>query len=338
MYRDKKIGVVVPAYNEETQITKVIETMPEIVDFIVIANDCSTDRTSQIIREHREFATGRIQLIEHTINQGVGAAIASGYKWCRDNNIDIATVMAGDAQMDPKDMPLLLDPVVEGSADYSKGNRLITQNSFDKIPKVRFFGNAILSLLTKIASGYWHVSDSQTGYTAINAAALHAIDWDRMYKRYGQPNDLLVKLNVASMRVVDVPVEPVYNVGEKSGIKVGRVIFTIGSLLVRLFFWRLREKYVYRNFHPLVFFYLFGFFGASVSVVLFVRLVVLWMVQGHIPEVTFLGLMFSVSISFNSLGLAMWFDYEENKHLNPHVDIARLRSEFGLRSSKSSQE
>lgn len=338
MYRGKKIGVVVPAFNEETQIARVIETMPSIVDVIVITNDCSTDSTSKVVREHPEFSTGRICLIEHPVNQGVGAAIASGYKWCRDNDIDIATVMAGDAQMDPKDMPALLDPVVDDVADYSKGNRLITENSFDRIPKIRFFGNATLSLLTKIASGYWHVSDSQTGYTAINARALKMIDWDRMYKRYGQPNDLLVKLNVASMRVIDVPVEPVYDVGEKSGIRVGRVIFTIGTLLVRLFFWRLREKYVYRNFHPLVFFYLFGFFGLAVSLVLAVRLLVLWGLMGHIPEVTFLGLMFSVSISFNSFGLAMWFDYEENKHLNPHALMLRDMSSASGGLNKTPQE
>lgn len=328
MYRNHKIAVVVPAYNEETQITRVIDTMPAFVDVIVIVNDCSRDRTAEVVRAHPESATGRVHLIDHEINQGVGGAIATGYKHARDNGFDVAVVMAGDGQMDPDDLPAILDPVVDDEADYTKGNRLVTGEAFRKIPKIRFFGNSALSLFTKIASGYWHVADSQTGYTAINRAALEAIDWDRMYKRYGQPNDLLVKLNVAGMRVVDVPIEPVYNVGEKSGIRVRKVVFTIGSLLVRLFFWRLKEKYIIRNFHPLVFFYAFGFFGLLLSSVLFVRLVVLWITQGHVPEITFLSWLFSFSLGFNSSFFAMWFDYEENKHLNPplrHRDVKRRR-------------
>jgi glycosyltransferase involved in cell wall biosynthesis len=317
MYRNLKVSVVVPAYNEETQITRVIETMPEFVDRIVIVDDCSPDRTFEIVQAHPATVAGRVQLIRHEQNQGVGGAIATGYKWSRDNGFDIAVVMAGDGQMDPEDLPAILDPVVDGEADYTKGNRLVTGEAFRKIPKVRFFGNSVLSLLTKIASGYWHVADSQNGYTAINQSALQTIDWDEMYKRYGQPNDLLVKLNVANMRVVDVPIEPVYNVGEKSGIKIRKVIFTIGSLLVRLFFWRLKEKYVIRNFHPLVFFYAMGFAGLTVSGGLFVRLVWLWIARGDVPEITFLGCLFSFSLSVNSLFFAMWFDYDENKHLNP---------------------
>ncbi len=324
MYRDHRISVVVPAYNEETQITRVIETMPDIVDRIVIVNDCSKDRTAEVVRSLLA-AHPRVELIDLQVNEGVGGAIAAGYKWSRDNGIDVSVVMAGDGQMDPDDMPAILDPVVEGRADYTKGNRLVTGQAFKKIPKIRFFGNSALSLLTKIASGYWRVADSQTGYTAINRHALQAIDWDGMYKRYGQPNDLLVKLNVASMRVIDVPIEPVYNVGEKSGIKVRKVVFTIGSLLVRLFFWRLTEKYVIRNFHPLVFFYLFGFFGLALSAVLFVRLIVLWVQMGQIPEITFLSWLFSFSLGFNSLFFAMWFDYEENKHLNPPMTDRNIR-------------
>jgi len=341
MYKEKKIAIVVPAYNEETQITRVIDTMPELVDVIIIVNDCSQDRTSEVVRAHLGFATGRVQLVDHEVNQGVGGAIATGYKWARDNNCDVAVVMAGDGQMDPDDLPAILDPVVSGQVDYTKGNRLVTGEAFKKIPKIRFFGNAALSLFTKIASGYWHVADSQTGYTAINAAALQAIDWDDMYKRYGQPNDLLVKLNVAGMRVIDVPIEPVYNVGEKSGIKVRKVIFTIGGLLIRLFFWRLKEKYIIRNFHPLVFFYAFGFFSLGVCSAMFVRLVYLWDLTGHVPEITFLGWLFSLAMGFNALSFAMWFDYEENKDLNPPLqgrDVQRLKGNHDVSSQHTEGE
>lgn len=319
MYQNNRISVVVPAHNEETQIKRVIDTMPDYVDYIVIVNDTSTDRTSEVIRATPEYASGRVVLIEHEINQGVGGAIATGYKWSRDNNIDVAVVMAGDGQMNPLDMPAILAPVINDVADYSKGNRLVTGEAFKRIPKIRFFGNSALSLLTKIASGYWGVADSQTGYTAINAAALAAIDWDQMYKRYGQPNDLLVRLNIADMRVVDVPVEPVYNVGEKSGIRVRKVLFSIGWLIVRLFFYRLKEKYIIRDFHPLVFFYAFGGATGLVGLLFLVRTIVLWLSHGVMPEISFLVTLFSFSISFNAIGFAFWFDYQANRHLNPPI-------------------
>lgn len=314
MYKGKTIAVVVPAHNEAGQIPIVIGTMPTFLDYIAVVDDCSRDDTSAVVAQLQK-QDDRVVLQRHEVNQGVGGAIATGYKWARDKGIDIAVVMAGDAQMDPSDLPALLDPVVEDRADYSKGNRLVTGEAFRTIPKVRYYGNAVLSLLTKIASGYWNVSDSQSGYTAINRRALSAIDWDAMYRRYGQPNDLLVRLNVANLRVVDVPVRPVYNVGEKSGIRIHRVLFTIGWLVTRLFFWRLKEKYIIRDFHPLVFFYLFGLLMIAVSAAFLVRVVVLWAQQGAAPELSALAFLFAFSVGFNSLGFAMWFDFEANRHL-----------------------
>ncbi len=314
MYKGKQVSVVVPAYNEETQIKMVTDTMPSIVDYIVIINDKSKDRTQQVVEEEAK-KNDKIILINHEVNQGVGGAIATGYIWSRDNNIDIAVVMAGDAQMDPNDLPNILDPVADGEVDYSKGNRLFTGEAYQKIPKVRYFGNSVLSLLTKIASGYWHVADSQTGYTAISHKALSTIDWNNMYKRYGQPNDLLVKLNIYDFKVRDVPIEPVYDVGEKSGIKIRKVIFTIPMLLTKLFFYRMKEKYVIRNFHPLVLFYTMGFIFFLLTLFFFIRLIVLWYSNGFVPEITALTTMFSfMSASMFTL-FAMWFDMESNKDL-----------------------
>ncbi|HQK76473.1 MAG TPA: glycosyltransferase family 2 protein [Candidatus Hydrogenedentes bacterium] len=165
MYRDKTVAVVVPAYNEEVLIRTVIETMPEFVDKIIVVNDKSTDNTATVVREYVSRDPDGVVLVDLEENQGVGGAIAEGYKVARDNQIDCTAVMAGDAQMDPGDLPKLLDPVVEGRADYTKGNRLFYGDAWHMIPKVRYLGNSGLSLLTKIASGYWHVADSQTGYT-----------------------------------------------------------------------------------------------------------------------------------------------------------------------------
>lgn len=314
MYKNKSIVVVVPAHNEETQIGAVIETMPDYVDKIVIIDDKSLDNTVKVVEEYRK-RDEKIAFICHNSNQGVGSAIASGYKWARDHDFDVAVVMAGDGQMSPEDLPAILDPVVEGKADYAKGNRLFTGEAFKKIPKTRYFGNAVLSLLTKIASGYWHVADSQSGFTAINKEALHTIDWDKMYKGYGQPNDLLVKLNVSDYRAVDVHIKPVYDIGEVSGIKIRKVVFTISWLLVKLFFWRIKEKYIIRDFHPLVFFYLLGFSLLGLSGLLFVRLIYLWTKMGHAPEMTAFALMFSFAIGLQSIFFSMWFDMEYNKDL-----------------------
>jgi glycosyltransferase involved in cell wall biosynthesis len=314
MYKRKTIAVVVPCFNEVKQVGKVLETMPAWVDKIVVVDDKSRDQTVEIIQKHSK-RNKKIILIRHSVNQGVGAAIASGYKWCRDHKIDIAAVMAGDGQMLAKDLPSILTPVVLDRADYAKANRLISGKAFQKIPKTRYFGNSVLTFLTKIASGYWHVVDSQTGFTAINQKMLALIDWDKMYPRYGMPNDILVRLNVYNARVADVPIEPTYDVGEKSNLKPAKVFFTIPLMLLRMFFWRLKEKYIIRDFHPLVLFYFFGILMALVSLGLFIRLMILWPIYGFVPPTTFLAWMFASITSLQFTLFAMWFDMDYNKDL-----------------------
>ncbi len=314
MYKNKSICVVIPAHNEAKQIGKVIKTMPDYVDKIVIIDDRSTDNTAEVVLDYQK-ENGKIMLIRHEINQGCGGSLATGYKWAAENNFDVAVRMDGDGQMNPHDLQLLLDPVVEEKAEYAKGNRLITGEAYRKIPKIRYFGNAFLSLLTKIASGYWHVSDFQSGYTAISKKALQTIDWDSMYKRYGQPNDLLIRLNVYNFRVADVPVEPVYNVGEKSGIQIKKVIFTISWLLIKMFFWRMKEKYIIRDFHPLVFFYALGGLFSLLTIFLFGRVFLYWILTGHILRINALAAMFSFMSASQFTLFAMWFDMEANKNL-----------------------
>lgn len=314
MYRDKTIAVIVPAFNEEKLIGKVLKTIPSFIDHIVIVDDAGSDRTGEVVKTHQE-EDSRITYILHKINEGVGGAIITGYKWARDHEIDISVVMAGDAQMDPKDLPELLDPVVEGATDYSKGNRLFTGKAWKVIPKSRYFGNAALSFLTKIASGYWHVADSQSGYGAITLEALKTIDVDAIYKRYGMPNDLLVKLNVYNFRVQDVPVTPVYGIGERSGIKIYKVVFTLSFLLMKLFLWRLKEKYVIRDFHPLVLFYLMGFVLTPIGIGFGFYLLMYRIFVGPVAATSALfSAFFSIS-GLQSLFFAMWFDMEYNKEL-----------------------
>jgi glycosyltransferase involved in cell wall biosynthesis len=310
MYKDKKIAACVPAYNEELLIARVIETMPDFVDYIVVVDDCSKDKTTQTVLIYAARQPERVFLVRHEVNQGVGGAIATGYKWCCERDVDVAVVMAGDAQMDPADLPDLLDPVVANEADYTKGNRLFTGEAWQKIPRVRYLGNAALSMLTKIASGYWNVADSQSGYTAINRKALLTLNWDNMYKRYGQPNDLLVRLNIYDFRVLDVPIKPIYGIGEKSGIRIWKVIPKLSWLLLKLFLWRMKEKYIIRDFHPLVFFYFMGFGLLFMSIPFTIRLFWKWIETSSIPPITALALIFMIPLGMQSIFFAMWFDMQ----------------------------
>jgi hypothetical protein len=207
--------------------------------------------------------------------------------------------------------------VATGAVDFAKGNRFFSGKAYEVMPKLRFLGTAFLSLLTKIVSGYWHLSDFQSGYVAISRKALDTVDWQQMYKRYGQPNDQLILLNVYNFKVKDVPVDPVYHVGEVSGIKIKKVIFTLGWLLVKRFFWRLKEKYIIRDFHPLVFFYALGLSLGGFSFLLFLRVFYVWFSSGNIPTINAFAAFSSFIASAQFTLFAMWFDMEANKHLRP---------------------
>jgi glycosyltransferase involved in cell wall biosynthesis len=315
MYGDKSLAVVVPAHNEEKLIGRVIDTMPEAVDRIYVVDDASRDRTRDIVKGYQISMNGRVLLVEHEWNQGVGGAIISGYRQALRDGMDLVVVMAGDAQMDPGDLPRLIEPVARGTVDYTKGNRLFTGEAWRIIPKVRYFGNAVLSLLTKIASGYWHVADSQSGYTAISREALEQLPLDKLYRRYGFPNHFLVLLNIYGLRVKDVPVKPVYGIGERSGIRVPRVIPSISWLLIKSAAWRLKEKYIIRDFHPLVFFLLFGLVLLLGGTGLGVYCVYLRFAVGSValPGVIFSA--FLIITGLQSLFFAMWMDMEYNKSL-----------------------
>ena len=240
MYAGKKIGVVVPAYNEEEFIESVIRNIPNFIDAIFIVNDASTDSTAKIIKSLKQ---DRIYCINHNNNRGVGASIVSGYKIAIENNMDIVVVMAGDDQMDAAYLTRLLDPVIEQKADYAKGNRLYNLTYRRGMSNWRFFGNWILTILTKIASGYWKVRDPQNGYTAINRKALESINLDTLYPYYGYCNDLLVKLHIAGCKVIDIPIPSRYGT-EKSKIEYSSYIRRVSLLLMRNFLLRLNMEYL----------------------------------------------------------------------------------------------
>jgi glycosyltransferase involved in cell wall biosynthesis len=312
MLDGKTVAVVVPAHDEETQIVATLQGMPGFVDRVYVIDDASGDETAE---RARAFGDARVEVITHDRNRGVGAAIVTGYKRALAERIDATAVMAGDNQMDPDELEELTTPVVRGELDYAKANRLFTGSAWKLIPRSRYLGNAVLSLLTKVASGYWHVADSQAGYTVVSLRMLQLLDLDRVYTSYGFPNDMLVHLNVWNARVRDFPSRPIYGVGERSGIKIRRVVPRISLLLWKGFFWRLREKYVIRDFHPLVFFYGLGFLMTLAGVVLGILEVVLRLMGNAIttPTIVLVALLLISGSQFTLF--AMWFDMESNKDL-----------------------
>ena len=202
-----------------------------------------------------------------------------------------------------------------GEVDYAKGNRLVTGEAWKIIPRTRYLGNAVLSLLTKVASGYWHVADSQTGYTVIRAEALAVLQLRRLYPRYGFPNHLLVELNNYDFRVRDIPIRPVYNVGEVSGIRLYKVVPTISWLLFRSYFWRMKEKYIIRDFHPLIFFLAFGLFVGGGSLLFASYLLYLRITLGPVSPVSALFAAVGFNSGVQSVLFALWMDMERNKDL-----------------------
>jgi len=366
MLNNKTIAVVVPAYNEENQIGRVIETMPDFVDRIIVVNDKSKDKTAekvisfintekyntkeivirsilnnlkindynyadQVVRQNNikeikyfvpselintDEENDRIILINNLKNAGVGAAISRGYKWAKDHDIDCTAVMGGDGQMDPNELESICRPIIDEDVDYVKGNRLIHSSSWLVIPKIRFFGNSILSILTKIASGYWRVSDTQTGFTAISKNAINSIRIYKIYKSYGMPNDLLVKLNIASCSIKEVKIKPVYNIGENSKMKVFKVIPRISFLLLKLFFQRLWGKYLFRDFHPLFLLYNMAIILGFASLPFAIKITRIIVSGQEANPLTILAFFFLFISGFQSLLFAMWMDIQDNDRLH----------------------
>lgn len=269
MYRGAVIAAIVPAYREEKMIAKVIQTMPDFVDHIVVVDDCSPDATSSVVQATPD---PRVTLIRHEVNQGVGGAIVTGHRTAMALGADVDVVMAGDAQMNPDYLPALLDEVTDGGFGFAKANRFYAPESFRGMPAHRIVGNILLSFLTKLSSGYWNLFDPQNGYTAVRTEVLRRVPLDRIAKRYSFENDLLIRLNILQVPAVDVAVPAVYG-DEVSSIRLGTVVPDLLRRLTVGFWTRIWYRYVLWSFSAialLLFVGLFLFvFGLGISIWLF---------------------------------------------------------------------
>jgi glycosyltransferase involved in cell wall biosynthesis len=246
MYKNQKIGVVIPAYNESRFIAEVIRRVPEYVDSIFVVDDGSQDNTGNIADTMASQSQGRVRVIRHSHNSGVGKAIVTGYKSSLDLRINIVAVMAGDNQMEPAQLPRLLDPIIDGVADYTVGDRISNLRHMKGMSNWRRLGNWILRWLTRIAAGNMAIRDPQNGYTAISSEALSRLDLDRIYPRYGYCNDMLVKLSVAKARIKQIAMPAVYG-DEKSKIRYHRYIPSVSRLLLKDFVWRIKMQVIQRG-------------------------------------------------------------------------------------------
>lgn len=322
MYKHKKISLVIPAYNEEKLIKPTLEHIPKTIDHIYVIDDASTDNMASVVKELAK-KDKRIELITHSINQGVGAGIIDGYKKSVEDGYSIAVVIGGDYQMDLKDLPNFLEPLVNCEADYTKGNRFLYAGGNagiarpEVMPFKRLFGNSMLSSIVKFASGYYRIFDTQDGYTAITAEAIKKVDWNKAYKGYGYPGDFLIVFNTYGLRVKDVPRRAIYLKGERqSQIKIFKYILKVYPLYTKKFLWRLWNKYVLRDFNPLVFFYSLSFIMIPVGIILGIR-VAYFAIKGAAPtnETILTALFLLLGIQF--LIFAMMFDMQANEKLQP---------------------
>lgn len=244
MYLGLNVAVVVRAHDEELHIGRVVETMPGLVDHIIVVDDGSADATGEAAKAVGDARTEVLTLLE---NQGVGGATVVGHRHALAGGADVVVVMDGDAQMDPEYMPALLDPIANGDAQFTKANRFYAMGSFDGMPRYRVFGNVALSFLTKAASGYWNLFDPQNGYTALHRTALERVPLPRLATNYGFENDLLIHLNILRVPARDVPVPATYG-DEISGLRVHRVAPQILRQLHHGFWQRIWWKYVVQSF------------------------------------------------------------------------------------------
>ena len=306
-----------PAYNEEKLIGEALSTMPSFVDKIIVINDKSTDKTKSIIQKFLS-KDSRIILIDHNKNEGLGKSLIDGYLKSLKLKMDITAIMAGDAQMDPKDLSKVVSPIIKKKADYVKGNRLFARGISQIMPKYRFLGNSLLTLLSKFATGYWHLIDPQCGYTAISKNALKSIDIQKMTKRYGYNAHILNMLNLSNYKVQDVEVKSIYGKA-KSGIKLRTYIPKISFLLLKLYLRRIFHKYLVREFHPLVLFYLLSFVCiVLISVPLGLRFLYVFFITERVSsDTTLIIFTLSTMMGFFSFFFGMWLDMEDNKPLKP---------------------
>lgn len=235
---DQGIAVVIPCYRVTRHILGVLERIGPECRAIYVVDDLCPDGSGDFVERH--CSDPRVSVLRHTTNHGVGGAVMTGYLQAARDGCAIAVKIDGDGQMDPRLIPHFVAPILAGDADYTKGNRFYNLANIRRMPKARIFGNAVLSFLSKLSTGYWDLFDPTNGYTAIHCSVLPLLDTERLSKRYFFETDMLFRLNIVRAAVVDVPMDAVYG-DEESHLRISKVLFEftvkhIRNLIKRVFY------------------------------------------------------------------------------------------------------
>jgi dolichol-phosphate mannosyltransferase len=239
-----QVTVVIPSYKVTKNILAVIQSMPGIVSRIYVVDDACPDRSGDYVSEHCQDQ--RVRVLHHTENQGVGAAVMTGYRAAIADGAEVIVKVDGDGQMDPALIPDFIWPILSGEADYTKGNRFYDLEEIRSMPGVRLFGNAVLSFMSKLSTGYWDLFDPTNGYTAIHADVARHLPFSKISKRYFFETDLLFRLNTMRAVVVDVPMSANYG-EEVSNLKISKIIGEFLFKHARNFFKRIFYNYYLRD-------------------------------------------------------------------------------------------
>lgn len=242
-----RVGVVIPCYRVARHLGAVIAEIPSFVREIIVVDDCCPEGSGHIA-QRLGAQDSRISVVFHQENQGVGGAVISGYRVALERGCDIIVKLDGDGQMDPRDIAALIQPLVEGSADYAKGNRFRDFPALKEMPAIRLFGNSVLSFWVKAVSGYWNIMDPTNGFTAIHRNTLTKLDLDRISRSFFFESDMLIHLNPLGAVVQDVPLQARYG-DEQSSLKIGRVILYFPFKLIKGFVRRIFLKYFIYDFN-----------------------------------------------------------------------------------------
>ncbi len=258
--------MVIPAYRVTDHIVGVIERIGPEADVIFVVDDACPDGSGALVRS--ECHDARVNVIVREENGGVGAAVKTGWRAALDDGCDVVVKIDGDGQMDPSLLMRFVDPIREGKADYTKGNRFFDPESLSRMPRLRLLGNAVLSFMSKASSGYWQTFDPTNGYVGIGRTALVLLPLDKIADDYFFESDVLFRLGTIRAVVKDVPMDAVYG-GERSGLSVSRIIwpFLVGHLKA------FAKRIVYNH-------YLRGFSAASLQLLLALPLLLFGFVYG----------------------------------------------------------
>ena len=293
-----RVAVIVPAYRVRERILGVIEGIPDWVAAIYVVDDACPEGTGDHVQAHARDP--RVRLVRHEVNQGVGGAVMSGYRQALADGADVLVKMDGDGQMDPTLLPQLLGPILRGEADYTKGNRFYDLDRIARMPAMRLFGNAVLSFMTKLSSGYWDVFDPTNGYTALQARVAEKLALGKISRRYFFETDMLFRLNTIRAVVVDVPMEARYE-GETSSLRIGRIVHEFLLKHLRNFGKRIFYNYFLRDLSLASLLLLAGVVFVGTGTVLGARFWYLSAVSG-VPtlagSVTLVALLVIVGIQF----------------------------------------